>query len=284
MNTPEQIRKLTIDDAHTKADADYIDENIALHMNIKDIPIDNGAMRLDMYVILACIRGRMKLDIDCLPYTITGNDVLMCLPNRLVNNCLLSPDFEGMVLCISHRALQELANENVLWERGLEVMNRPLVHISDDSAHDLLVYSRALYTAIHSSSRVFRRQIIMSLVRACLYELMSNVNLSASESQSNLTQKDYLFRSFIELLTSLDVKPRYVQWYAASISGCCPPHTGSSSAGTTSIEEGSVHLSTPHRSGEYVSLRNLGKKRNKNSLPACFFLPFAYICHCINKH
>lgn len=54
----------------------------------------------------------------------------------------------------------------------------------------------------------------MSLVRACLYELMSNVEISAVNDTLNLTQKDYLFRSFIELLTNLDVKPRNVQWYA----------------------------------------------------------------------
>lgn len=54
----------------------------------------------------------------------------------------------------------------------------------------------------------------MSLVRACLYVLMSNVEISAVNDTLNLTQKDYLFRSFIELLTNLDVKPRNVQWYA----------------------------------------------------------------------
>ncbi|MGN0220847.1 MAG: helix-turn-helix domain-containing protein [Prevotella sp.] len=214
MDSFEQMRKLNMYDVYYKTDADYIDENIALYMNIKDIPVDNEAVRLDMYVILACIHGRMEVSIDSIPYTIAGNDVIMCLPTHLVNNCLVSPDFEGMVLCVSLKALKELVNEKMLWERGLKVMNSPLIHILDDSAHDLMEYSRAVHTAIHSSHKPFRRQIIMSLVRACVYELMSNIDISESDSMPRLTRKDYLFRSFLELMTGLDVKPRTVQWYA----------------------------------------------------------------------
>jgi YesN/AraC family two-component response regulator len=57
-----------------------------------------------------------------------------------------------------------------------------------------------------------RKEILKSIIRAMMYELMETRN--ESDDITSLKQKDIIFKKFMNLLVCQTVKPRYISWYS----------------------------------------------------------------------
>jgi AraC-like DNA-binding protein len=209
------IEQLGFDEIEDLGDVDYVGEGIAFHTDIRELPMKDGSIRMNMFSILACIRGKMQIEMNTEKYTVTQNQVLVCRPNDMIDNCMLSPDFEGTVLCLSRRGIMELVNENELWDRAIKLGKNPIIRIREGGLEMMRLFGELMRTKIRMEKSVFYKEIIFSIVKAGLYELMSNVDTeNISESKAMIKQREVLFRKFISLLSECRVKPRTITWYA----------------------------------------------------------------------
>lgn len=207
--------KLVGFDQINNKDVDYNDGDIAFHMDIRELPISNGSLKINMFVLTACVRGRMELEINSEHHTLDSNSMLICTPNCLITNCMLSPDFEGMILCLSQRIITESLSESDIWNRAFRFSTNPIVHVREDSLRLLKIYGSLFYEYKKNKRKTFQKEIITSIMRAALYEILSDVDTDTTSVGNNLLrQSDVLFKRFMELLTSCKVKPRTVNWYA----------------------------------------------------------------------
>lgn len=218
----EKIVQIGLDQLRSEApNIVYQDADVAFHDNLKELPIKGESMKLDIYLIVACIEGKLQVEINTVKYTIGKNHLILCRPNDLVENCMLSPDFEGAVLCLSTRVFLECFSENDLWERAFHFAEDPVIPVSGESLKMYNLYGEMLRTKIKTSQTAFRKEIIISVVRAALYEMLSNIDNRTTCGNGLVRQREVLFKRFIELLASSRVKPRSVTWYAASL--CITP-------------------------------------------------------------
>lgn len=216
MSEKEQIRQIGFDHIKNTPDVEYNDNSIAFHIDINELFMENGSLRLDMFVILGCLGGKMQFELNARPYTLRKFEVLVCRPNDIIDNCLLSPDFEGGVLCLSKKGILEQISESDLWEKAFRISENPIVRVGEDSLRVFNLYVELLKAKVEMGKAAYYRETIVSIVRALLYELLSDIdnNEAVTYGRGLVRQRDVLFKRFVELLSANSVKPRGVSWYA----------------------------------------------------------------------
>ncbi|MGM9868788.1 MAG: helix-turn-helix domain-containing protein [Sodaliphilus sp.] len=221
MDNHEYVKQIDFS-AIKDLDVDFIDEGIVLYSDFGKIPLENGSLQMNMVLIVACSRGTLQVDLNAISHTLHENEALVCLPSAIVNNWLLSRDFDGAVLCLSPRFLLEHFSENDIWETAFIFNDRPVVKTSRESLQMIQLYSAALKEKLKQKHSPYHKEIVAALVKAALYEMIGNVETD-SEPKANRIVKhgDVLFKKFIELLSKSRIKPRNLSWYAEQL--CVTP-------------------------------------------------------------
>ena len=89
---------------------DYADGDIAIIDDLKDLP-DIDAIKLDMIIVLLCVSGKLQLDINSVQYSVYEKDIIIAKPNVIINNCMISPDFSGKIVCVSNKIINSFRSE-----------------------------------------------------------------------------------------------------------------------------------------------------------------------------
>lgn len=251
---------------------DYIDENIAIHRDIRDFPIiEDKYLRMKMHIILFALKGELQIDINAEPYTIREHDFLIIQPNDIITNRLPAPNFEGSILCISPRFIIEYISESTLWDKAFPLAKNPVVHLSEEATETFKSYGKLLHEKIEHKHAPYRREIVVSIIRAIFYELLANINGYTPYGTGLTKQSEVLFRRFINLLSETHIKPRNVSWYADQL--CITPKHLSTVCKQISGKTAFVWIN------DFVAadMRNLLKSSNRSIKEIAEFLHFPNI-------
>lgn len=216
MRKNDDINMLSIDSMEMlNISPDYIDEDVVLHYNMRNLPIINGSMKADLFIVTACIKGSLHADINNVAYTIGCYEVLICRPNDLVDNCMITPDFDGKVLCLTSRYLTENFSESSdIWNTLFLYGGEPVIHGNKEDIRIFNLYCEILQQKIQQRNSPYYKEIIRSIVRAAMYECLSKIGRSANPCDIGFVkQREVLFKRFIKLISEIQVKPRSVSWY-----------------------------------------------------------------------
>ena len=72
---------------------------------------------------------------------------------------------------------------------------------------------KMLKEKLRASSSKYKKEIVYSIVKTYLLELLENINLN-EPPQKEFSRKEILFKNFMKLITSQTIKPRYLTWYS----------------------------------------------------------------------
>ncbi len=199
----------------------YCDGDIAFHDSVSDIPIINGAIRLDMAVIVGCREGRCHAEINGYPLVLSTGEILIIKPNDSVSELTVSPDFNGSVLCLSLGILAECVSNRYLWRKIFQLKESPVISVTEQSRRMFELYGEIISSKTKIIPNEFTREIIYATVRSALNEIADNIRPGMLSEDSNLTQGELLFKKFMELISHKRIKPRSVEWYARQL--CVTP-------------------------------------------------------------
>lgn len=202
-------------------DKKYMDSDIVFLDNVRDLPLVDGSLRVDRFVSVTCYMGKLQLDINATAHTIHANQILICHPNDMIANTMLSPDFEGTVLCFSHKIIMEMFGESNMWDCVFYLTENPVIHARRESLKILRTYNEAFRIKVKMGQTAFHKEIVCSIVKAVFYELMENIDNHAFSNVRGVRHSEILFKQFMELLSGCTVKPRNVSWYARQL--CVTP-------------------------------------------------------------
>ena len=205
-----------MDNAENLSQTVYMDGDIAILDSLNELPNDHNSIKVGIFIIMACLEGKMSISINSKGYTVHANEFLFCMPNTVLNDCMVTPDFKGKILCLSPRVIQEtMRMDSVLWDKAFRIKEDPIIHVDMEGVELLQAYSTVIALRIKAYRRVYRKEVMTSLIRTTLYEILSELSGYVNSLNGELLQqKDLLFKRFLELLTSCEVKPRSVAWYA----------------------------------------------------------------------
>lgn len=212
------IHRVDFDQTKNVEGIAYVDDGIAILENIQELPVENGLMQIDMVVMVACTKGKLSVEMNTMEYTIRQNQILICLPNSKVSNCMLSFDFEGAAMCLAPRGLLEQFSKNELWNMAFPLVGSPVVNVDEKDMHLFSLYSSILEEKLKMKQSWNNREVIFSIVRAILYEILAYTKKNPRYTEvAPVTQGGVLFKGFIELLSSTRIKPRNMSWYAEQL-------------------------------------------------------------------
>ena len=155
----------------------------------------------------------MQLDINDCPYQVMPNDILISPPNVYIKNAWLSPDFECDILCLSLRVVTDFIPENRLWDKINMLSAYPIIHVDNENLHIFELCMKMLKEKLQASVSRYKKEIIYSIVKTYLLELLENINLN-EPPQKEFSRKEILFKNFMKLISSQIIKPRSLSWYS----------------------------------------------------------------------
>ncbi len=200
----------------------YNDGDIAFLSDIRDIPMKKLPVVIEMFMIVICECGKLHVEINDIPYTVTEKTLLLCKAHEKLDNCMISPDFSGKILCLSHRVLMDSFSESDFWDRSIGILEQRTISIDESDIHMCNLYGELLNLKMKQSKPLFMKEIIHSLVKAAIYELLTCFGEGSNEYGKGLVkQSEVLFQRFIYLLSGLRVKPRKVSRYSEQL--CVSP-------------------------------------------------------------
>lgn len=199
----------------------YCDGDIAFHNSIGAIPFEDNAVRLDLAVILGCRTGKFHAEINGYPMTIKSNEVIILKPNDSVSEPMISPDFDGVVLCLSLGVLAECVSNRKLWRNVYQLKDNPIIAMSEQSIRMFELYGEIVKTKTKNIPTEFTRDILYATIKSALNEIAENIPPSVFSTDTTITQGEVLFKKFLELISHKRIKPRMVEWYAKQL--CVTP-------------------------------------------------------------
>ena len=210
---PTNIIEIGFGDIPEWIDFDYIDNDVILYSDVKELPFTDDVLKTNMVTVAVCLKGKMQLDINAERFQVGQNDILVCLPNTYIKNVWLSPDFECNILCLSTRVVTDFIPENKLWDKINMLSADSIIHVDNDNLHVFELYMDILKTKLQAPSSRYKKEILYSIIKTCLLELLENIHMD-EPLKKEFSRKEILYKNFIKLLSSTELKPRFLAWYA----------------------------------------------------------------------
>ena len=194
----------------------YSDNELLIIDQVKDL-VNLKTYKIKFNVIAVCLKGRLTFDANGKPLQVQESQLFLCYRNALLGNFMISPDFEGKVLCVSDQALKQiLQGQTEIWTKALYQHH---IEMMDASNINMNIYTELKRRCVAKESP-FRKDIIISLLRAALLGLCEELiirtkNLENGEASGS--RMETMFQAFIKNITKRKVKKARVATYAQEL-------------------------------------------------------------------
>ena len=202
----------------------YMDGDLAV-FDVNEVLIRerHGELRLDFFMLIFCRQGEIRVSMNTHELQLNKHEILVCRPNDQLYETVVTDDFQGTLICLSQRAIQDTIRlDSQVWHRAFVLGECPVLRITAQENELFNRYSQLMAFRTQLKGRLYSKEVMAALTRAILLDLLANFK-SADEAQTEgaYRRKDLLFQAFMKKLTSMEVKPRSVTWYADQL--CVTP-------------------------------------------------------------
>lgn len=194
----------------------YTDDDIIIIDDLRDLPITDKPLRPNMNIIIMCMEGKIQLEINGKTFTVTKNEILVCSPNIILDNCMVSNNSEAKILCLTNKVIQESLHANVdIWNRAIYINRQNIIELKDEEIVLFQHYYGLIKAKMQQEGGVYKKAIMQSILQAALFEFCEKLTRETDNEETKvITQGNLLFKKFIDLLSSNRGKKRKVYYYA----------------------------------------------------------------------
>jgi len=192
--------------------AEYSDGDIVLFNDVAEFSKGNAYL-LQMVVMVFCTNGKADIKINGRSFHVEKNDMIICPPNSVVEDIMISPDMRSAAIALSYEAMRHTVHmDKGIWDLRMFVLKNPVIHL-DPVGHNLgELYYNLLAVKLKQPNKLYYKQVMHSLFECLFYELASLIQPQIDEKPSgdSVTQGDLLCKRFMELLTKTEGRERSV--------------------------------------------------------------------------
>ena len=224
IKTFKTIKKLNMELMESSGKANYADGDIIVFDNIKEEHDRIEPVLLDLVLMIFCAKGKIQLDINNKSYTAEQGDFIICPPNTIIDNVMISPDMENKTIGLSYNAIQRsLHISKNMWNMILYVAKNPVIHLDEDRQILIRQYYELIAAKLHQAQHPYYKETMQSIFQTMFYELCSIIHPHIAEetAEMGLRQGDLLFKRFLRLLAQSDGRERSVSKFAEEL--CVTP-------------------------------------------------------------
>lgn len=214
----------------------YSDNDIVIIDSIQKFA-ETSAAHVSMNAIAICTQGKVQATLNGQPMELHKNQVAIVPQNVNITDLMVSPDFDLKAMFFTNSILQNFLREKMaIWNDVVYIRRLYVVSMEDEDMQFYTNFYEMLSLCFKKGeNHPFRTDIIQSLLRAAILGLCGalkeriltdKVAIDAGSSTNH-------FHRFLDLLHSLEMKHRTVEWYATELcitpkylSALCKKHSG----------------------------------------------------------
>ena len=183
--------------------------------------------RFDGYMLLYCVKGRIRLNVNLTEYQIEEGMIFMNVPGNIirVNEILDVPKEEVQYVCVamSKEFLQGMQlDANKIFNEGMSMMENPSVKLTEKEL-EVVRSGLEIITRVVNSEAMYKREALLSLLSSMFYMLMGvwRKRGASAEAESQSNRSKLIFDRFIKLVSEYHTQYRNVGFYADKL--CLTP-------------------------------------------------------------
>ena len=198
---------------------DYEDDSIKLATTFEQLA-HLDATSLEGYMILACNKGRLIVDINGSSRQLETFEALILPPHTRLTNHMGSPGVRCDLAIISTEVVKRLLGAHIEeWDRCLYIYQTNHIKPSAEEREQFAGYVGTLSFRLQQAPRRYKKEVIESLLRSILFDYLEILISSVPEVDTSTTegQQKVLFRRFLELLATRHIKHQLIETYAQEL-------------------------------------------------------------------
>ena len=214
----------------------YSDNDIVIIDSIQKFA-EISAAHVSMNAIAICTQGKVQGTLNGQEVELHKNQVAIVPQNVNITDLMVSPNFDLKAMFFTNSILQNFLREKMaIWNDVVYIRRLYVVSMEDEDMQFYTNFYEMLKLCFSKGEgHPFRTDIIQSLLRAAI------LGLCGALKERILTDKVTIdagfstnyFQRFLDLLHSLEMKHRTVEWYATELcitpkylSALCKKHSG----------------------------------------------------------
>ena len=152
-----EMQSITIESVKQVATCLCLDNDLALIDECHSIIFPTEAKRLECFAFAFCDKGCVKYNIDTIPQTVTAGNCIIVSAGQVIDNVWISDDYEGRVVFISQRYVQEvLTGMHGLSSIFLFSRLHPVFGMSREEARNILSFYLLIRQKISETDHRFQ--------------------------------------------------------------------------------------------------------------------------------
>lgn len=177
----------------------------------------------DSMSLMYCHTGSMDIICNGKHIKVLPQHIFVVLPNTYISEFSISPDFTFTLLRVKAELFQQILFDNFRieprwWEKQRFLKMCPSIYLEPIHQDLLKAYYNLFQLYMQDPIQsMYRINITHSAVRALVLEMFNYLDTilepATEEEMRSVTQSDYTFRNFLELLQQ-NPQQREVQWFA----------------------------------------------------------------------
>lgn len=176
----------------------------------------SDTIKVEWVIVSIVVSGEAECTINGKNYNVKAHDIIMSLPNYVLERQKRTDDLSVNSLCIS-RSLFQKAISLYNWDVVSFLIAHPILSLTDMEYTCLSLYYSLISVKIGDKNKLGYRESMQCLLKSFMCELYGVIGRYISVGAVNYSQGHNLFKGFLDLLTSVYPKPRSVSFYAETL-------------------------------------------------------------------
>ncbi len=192
-------------------------KNILLSEGIEDDEILNFPYLSNDLIIITCVNGFLKAEVDTKLLELSKNSVFVILPKKTFEIKEISPDFKSLVLIMKTNFWD---NKNIFIETvelQQHFFKENSIHLSANVINEFITIYNLIKQKL-AEKGPFRKQIIQNYINIMFYNVYALLRQEVSKKElKNLQSKEYIFERFIRLVQIHYKEHHNLEFYARQL-------------------------------------------------------------------
>lgn len=90
-------------------------------------------IKVDFLLIIVVKAGRVEMRANKVETTASANDIVICQPNTIMNECLFSFDFAAKAVCISAQTARKMLHIEDVVDLSFFLKYKPIIHVDSST-------------------------------------------------------------------------------------------------------------------------------------------------------
>lgn len=217
----DSLPQINIDLLKSMGEINTLGNDFAISDDVSNISMFSYPQRLETAVFALTLEGHVCFSINLEKFDIGANQLVMLLPQQIVQYHEKSEDFKGLFIIINKELIEEVLPNWQIIPIYFYVMQHPCTEITDEERNRIELYYALIVSHLKHKDTPYRRETILSLMRVLYYEISGIFSSHRTEKDSAGTRQDELFAKFLKMVGEHFKKERSVSYYAEQM--CVTP-------------------------------------------------------------